>query len=47
MDWMEIPEDLKLGDEIFFEVKISDDGIEGKSNIIPVKPMPKIKKSGK
>jgi hypothetical protein len=34
----EIPEDLKIGEEIFFEVKLPKNGLEGKSNRIPVLP---------
>jgi hypothetical protein len=38
----EAPEDLEPGDRIFFEVGLSDNGLEGKSNSIPVFPKPVI-----
>ena len=37
---IELPEDMEQGDEIYFEVKLSKNGLKGKSNSIPVYPKP-------
>jgi len=34
----DIPEDIKIGDEIYFEVKLSKNGLSGESDAIPVLP---------
>jgi hypothetical protein len=39
---VEIPEDMEQGEEIYFEVKLSRNGLKGRSNSIPVFPMPVI-----
>jgi hypothetical protein len=39
----DIPDDCELGDEIYFEVKLSKNGIDGRSNSIPVHPAPVVK----
>lgn len=38
----EIPDDIEIGDEIYFEVGLSKNGIDGESNRIPVYPAPKV-----
>jgi len=38
--WFVIPEDMDVGDEIYFEVELPDNDLEGKSNRIPVLPAP-------
>jgi len=40
----DLPEDIELGDEIFFEVKLSSNGLSGESETMPVFPPPRIKK---
>jgi hypothetical protein len=35
---LEIPGDIELDDEIYFEVELSDNGLTGESNRIPVQP---------
>ena len=42
----DLPEDIKIGDKIYFEVKLSKNNLEGESERIPVLPVPKIKKIG-
>ena len=39
---VKIPEDTEQGDEIYFEVKLSKNGLKGKSNSIPVYPKPAV-----
>jgi hypothetical protein len=43
---LDIPEDTETGDEIYFEVKLSKNSLDGESNRIPVYPQPKIKSIG-
>jgi hypothetical protein len=43
---LDIPEDVETGDEIYFEVKLSKNSLDGESNRIPVYPQPKIKSIG-
>lgn len=38
----EIPEDVDIGDEIYFEVKLSKNGLDSESARIPVFPAPKV-----
>ncbi len=38
----EIPEDIEIGDEIYFEVTLPDNGLEHKSSHIPVYPCPEV-----
>jgi len=38
----DIPEDFEIGDEIYFEVNLSANGLSGESNRIVVRPAPKI-----
>ncbi len=40
----DVSEDIEIGDEIFYEVKLSKNGLSGESESIPVLPPPKIKK---
>jgi len=35
---LEIPEDIELGDEVYFEVKLSKNGLDGESDRIPAQP---------
>ncbi|UCD93806.1 MAG: hypothetical protein JSU69_08530, partial [Candidatus Zixiibacteriota bacterium] len=35
---LEIPEDIEIGDQIYFEVELPDNGLSGESNRIPVRP---------
>lgn len=35
----DVPEDIEAGDEIFFEVSLSDNGLDGESARIPVRPI--------
>lgn len=39
-----IPEDIKPDEGVWFEVKLSKQGLKGKSNVIPVMPTPVLKK---
>jgi len=39
---LEIPEDIELGDSVYFEVNLSDNGLDGESNRIPAKPPIKV-----
>jgi hypothetical protein len=39
---VDIPEDLEPGDQVYFEVKLSKNGLKGSSNSIPVFPRPVI-----
>ena len=39
----DIPEDIELGDEIYFEYKLSKNSIDGESETIPVFPAPVLK----
>ncbi len=38
----DIPEDIELGDEIYFKVELSKNGLEGESARIPVFPQPQV-----
>ncbi|MFH1893248.1 MAG: hypothetical protein ABIK83_11275 [Candidatus Zixiibacteriota bacterium] len=38
----EIPEDTEIDDQIYFEVKLPDNGLDGESDRIPVVPPPEI-----
>lgn len=38
----DIPEDIDIGDEIYFEVELPKNGLEGESSRIPVYPAPKV-----
>jgi hypothetical protein len=38
----EIPEDIEIGDEIYFEVDLSKNGLDDESSRIPVFPAPKV-----
>ncbi|MFZ5979819.1 MAG: hypothetical protein ACOYVF_04240 [Candidatus Zixiibacteriota bacterium] len=40
---LDIPEDIELDDQVYFEVKLSKNGIDGESNRIPVVPAVKVK----
>jgi hypothetical protein len=42
----DLPEDIKIGDKIYFEVKLPRNNLEGESERIPVLPIPKIKEIG-
>jgi hypothetical protein len=35
---LDIPEDIEIGDEVFFEVKLSKNGLSGESDRIPAQP---------
>lgn len=37
---VEIPDDIKPGEDIWFEVKLSKQGLKGESNVIPGMPVP-------
>ena len=37
---VEIPEDIKPGEDVWFEVKLSKQGLKGESNTIPGMPQP-------
>lgn len=39
----DISDKIEIGDMVFFEVELSDNGLEGESNRIPVRPVPEIK----
>ena len=39
---LEIPEDIEIGDEVYFEVDLSKNGLSGESNRIPVIPPAKV-----
>ena len=41
---MPIPKDITPGDNVWFEVKLSKQGLKGKSNIIPGMPEPALRK---
>lgn len=41
---MPVPDDIKIGDTVWFEVKLSKQGIKGRSNNIVALPIPVIKK---
>jgi len=40
---LEIPEDIELDDQVYFEVKLSKNGLDGESNRIPVVPAVEVK----